>query len=75
MSSTKRSSLLVNGDGWTIGHMADINDKGQIVGIGYIGDSGCHHAILLSPVPEVSSLLAVLAGLELVVGNAKFRCR
>jgi probable HAF family extracellular repeat protein len=57
--------------GWFIRHASAINDLGQIVGVGQYSD-GTNRAVLLTPVPEPSSVALVAAGL---VGLTVFRRR
>ena len=47
--------LHSSADAWNFTHAYDINDAGQIVGFGYNSD-GVRRALLLTPVPEPSSL-------------------
>ena len=47
---------------WTLSEAYGINSLGQIVGYGF-DETGLQHAFLLTPVPEPSSILAVLCGL------------
>jgi probable HAF family extracellular repeat protein len=49
------NNLIDPASGWTLNDADDINVLGQIVGDGYIG--GEHHAFLLTPVPEPSTLI------------------
>jgi probable HAF family extracellular repeat protein len=48
--------------GWELLSASDINDHGQIVGVGITG--GERHAFLLTPIPEPST--AILAALSLI---------
>jgi len=48
--------------GWTIGTAFSVNDRGQIAVDGY-QEYGYFHALLLTPVPEPSSLCLIWAGL------------
>jgi len=54
-----------SGDGWNFTHAYDINDGGQIVGFGYDTD-GVHHALLLTPIPEPSTVTS-LVGLGIML--------
>jgi len=51
-----------SGDGWVLEYARDINNSGQIVGYGK-NPSGQMEAFFLTPVPEPSSLLALVCGL------------
>jgi hypothetical protein len=55
------NSLVVNGSGWTVGAAYGINDSNQIAGQGIIG--GQYHALLLTPLPELSSWMTAALGL------------
>lgn len=55
------NNLIQSSPGWTISQAWDINDSGQIVGCGAY--NGQFHAVLLNPVPEPSSVLALLCGI------------
>jgi probable HAF family extracellular repeat protein len=48
------NSLIPAGSGWILGAAWDINDAGQITGVGVIG--GETHGFRLTPVPEPSAL-------------------
>ena len=54
------NTLVGNLDGWTLQSASAINDSGSIVGYGTIG--GVQHGFLLTPVPEPSTLVVLLAG-------------
>jgi probable HAF family extracellular repeat protein len=56
-----------SGAGWTLRRATAINNYGQIVGNG-INSQGAEHAILLTPIPEPSTLNVVMA--VLVVASA-----
>lgn len=56
-------NALIPGDaGWILQRAADINELGQIVGTG-IAPDGRMHGFVLTPVPEPSQLVLMLAGL------------
>lgn len=55
------NDLLIDGSDWTLLTAYDINESGQIVGIGRRG--GESRAYLLNPVPAPSSLAVVVVGL------------
>jgi probable HAF family extracellular repeat protein len=55
---------------WTLLEARGINELGQIVGWGYSSESGMTCALLLSPVPEPSSLILLIAGVLGVVAYA-----
>lgn len=61
--------------GWTLDSAYDINNSGQIVGCGYVSGTSYIHAFLLIPVPESSSLLALICGLAGAGGFALRRHR
>ena len=68
------NSLLPVSSGWTLNTASDINDSGQIVGLGI--DPGGHSAAYLLtpiPVPEPSSLALLAAGGAFLA--AAWRCR
>jgi len=55
--------LDASGDGWFLYDAYAINDAGQIAGYGASPVTGESQAFLLTPIPEPSSLLALLCGL------------
>lgn len=55
------SALLPSDSGWTLNGASDINDSGWIVGVGTY--QGVEQAFVLVPVPEPSSIIAILSGL------------
>jgi hypothetical protein len=58
------SLLDASGAGWSLEFAIEINDSGQITGVG-INPAGMTHAFLLTPVPEPSTL--ALGGLSLLL--------
>jgi len=58
--------LLVNGSNWTLQYAYDINNAGQIVGLGTF--NGQQRSFLLSPVPEPSTLACLGLGLACMAG-------
>lgn len=60
------NSLISDDCGWYLEDARGINDLGQIVGCGLY--NGYQRAFLLTPVPETSSILALLSGLAGVSG-------
>jgi probable HAF family extracellular repeat protein len=62
---TDINDLIVPGGGWTITQLTDINDAGQVVGLGRDVD-GRQHAVLLTPVPEPGPLAAGLGASALL---------
>jgi probable HAF family extracellular repeat protein len=68
------NDLLINGSGWELSSGQDINNSGQIVGIGTI--NGQTHGFLLNPsgapdcIPTLSELgMIAMAGLMLLAGG------
>jgi probable HAF family extracellular repeat protein len=57
--------------GWTLTSARDINDGGQIVGLGMLG--GENRAFLLTPVPEPATWMLMLGGLGLLASSARLR--
>jgi probable HAF family extracellular repeat protein len=55
------NALIPPGSGWTLLGANDINDAGQITGIGYFDDA-YQHAFLLTPVPEPATMTLWGAG-------------
>ncbi len=67
------SLLHPSHSGWTILAAEDINNMGQIIGIGRF--NGMDHAVVLTPVPEPSTI-ALGMGLSLLLyGTLRNRCR
>jgi probable HAF family extracellular repeat protein len=64
------NNLIAPGSGWVVDRAYGINDAGQIVGIGAF--SGVYRAVLLTPVPEPTTLLLLLA---VHVGWSRWRRR
>jgi len=54
-------SLVVNLDGWQTFAPQDVNDLGQIVGLGITPDE-VEHGYLLDPVPEPASWALLFVG-------------
>lgn len=65
---TDINTLISSDSAWNIGQAWDINDSGQIIGCG--DANGAIHAVLLNPVPEPSSILALLLGIWGIGGIA-----
>lgn len=58
--------------GWgQITYANDINNSGQIIGVGIL--NGEYHAFLMTPVPEPSSAILALSGLVIVFGANRRR--
>lgn len=59
---------------WKLTDAYDINNKGQILGLGWTnGDPSFAHVFLLTPVPEPETYAMLLAGLGLLGGTARRR--
>lgn len=59
---TDLNTLIPSGSGWTLDFAYDINDNGQIVGIGHNGGSA-YRGFLLTPVPEpTTGMLGIVIG-------------
>jgi N-acetylneuraminic acid mutarotase len=56
------NTLIPQGSGWVLRHATDTNDRGQIVGFGYLNGQG--HAFLLTPVPVVHAPTNLVARLN-----------
>lgn len=48
------NSLVINGSGWLLQQVSDINEKGQILGQGIKRGTGELHSFLLNPIPGTS---------------------
>lgn len=59
------NNLIDPTSGWTIVAPGDINESGQILGVGYSATYG-YQAVLLTPVPEPETYAMMLMGLGLV---------
>jgi hypothetical protein len=66
--TTYLNDALPAGSGWSLLLATDVDDSGRIVGMGRL--NGTLRAFLLTPVPEPSSLLALLCGLGGAIGIA-----
>jgi probable HAF family extracellular repeat protein len=65
------NSLVDPSLGWTIGDAVAINDRGKIAADGYQPD-GTYHAILLTPVPEPTSVIQLLvAGFVILAARSR----
>ena len=56
------NSLIDPSLGWSLAGAYDINDSGQVVGMG-INSLGQPHSFLLTPVPEPSGIVSLLGGI------------
>jgi probable HAF family extracellular repeat protein len=63
---------LVDAPGWNLVTAYDINDSGQIVGFGQVGDT--NRAFLLNPIPEPGTFTLLLAAVSAVALLAWLRC-
>lgn len=59
------NNQVLDAEGWLLTHAFSVNDKGQIVGIGW--HNGAQSGFLLTPVPEADALLMLGFGLPLVI--------
>lgn len=62
----------VQASGWTLRSATQINDKGQIIGLG-VSPSGFYQSYLLSPVPEPQTFRMALMGLLALLWASKVR--
>lgn len=64
-SATDLNTLLPAGSAfWKLGDAMDINERGQIIGLGSVsGDNSYLHVYLLTPVPEPTSAILLAVGL------------
>lgn len=74
-TQTYLNELLPSGSSWsTLSEAIDVNEKGQIIGLGSY--AGATHVFLLTPaIPEPESWAMLLAGLGLLGFVARRRCR
>jgi hypothetical protein len=70
--SNLKSLLDSSGTGWTLTEADDVNNLGQIVGLGTFG--GKVHGFLLTPVPEPSTVLSGLFAAATLFGSRRRRC-
>lgn len=56
------NNLISNYPSWSLREAYDINNTGQIVGVGW-NSSGQQHGFLLTPIPEASSILVLTSGI------------
>jgi len=68
------SQLLEASNGWSIVSANDINDAGQIVGVGR-NASGELHAVLLNPIPEPTTAALLFGGVLMLIKNRRRRHR
>jgi probable HAF family extracellular repeat protein len=64
------NNLIDTSLGWTVTEAYSINDNGSVVGWGRDNPSGPYHALLLTPVPEPSTLVLLGVGAVGVLGYA-----
>jgi probable HAF family extracellular repeat protein len=55
-----------SGAQWELMAATDINERGQIVGYGHVGDSSLFRGFIATPVPEAGTWALMLAGLGLL---------
>lgn len=75
--STDLNTLLPSAGGpfWQLGDALDINERGQIVGVGSVHGDGVAHVFLLTPVPEPAAWALWLAGLAGLAGLRRWPLR
>lgn len=61
------SLLDSSGAGWLLESAVGINDAGQIVGYGRIGGGFVDHGVLLTPVPEPTTVATLIGSLALLL--------
>jgi len=61
------NSLTTNGSDWTLLEAWDVNNRGEIVGVGLHHDQGLR-AFILTPVPEPASVWTMLLGMAVLLG-------
>jgi probable HAF family extracellular repeat protein len=59
------NTLLPDGSGWTLLQALDINNRGEIVGLGFREGEGLR-AFLLTPVPEPAAACSMVVGLAVL---------
>lgn len=61
---TNLNTLIDPTSGWTLIEASDINNSGQIVGHGFLGNDTQHHrAFLLTPIPEPATVALLVVGM------------
>lgn len=66
------NSQVTNGDDWTLLEAWDINNRGEIVGVGLHDVEGVR-AFILTPVPEPASVWTMLVGMAVLSGALRRR--
>ncbi len=66
------NSLVTNGDDWTLLEAWDINNRGEIVGVGLRDNHGLR-AFILTPVPEPARIWTMLFGALVLLGTFRRR--
>ena len=68
------NALIASASGWHLAQARDINNNGEIVGVGF-NPEGNLRGFMLTPVPEPHQYALMLAGLVLVGKVAKLRAK
>jgi probable HAF family extracellular repeat protein len=65
------TEMIVNAPGWELTTAYDINELGQIVGVGFDPSTHQQHGFLLTPIPEPATLSLLALGALALLGRRR----